>query len=203
MPSRATTSWICYKKLGDFESMTMREIFYSGEEPGKEYDVHALPSRALKRNRRRDRPRRRDEAGPAAARRSSQAVRLPAQTRLPRVVVGPRPRGLPVEEAQHLTATKAPRLPSKETGPTSFQVVTDLPGPHLRHRDAGPRDVIAVVARLHRADEAPPVRVAGVAARRGIGAVGEGQGHRPGRGWTQGLLKWRRPASKSLADEGA
>ena len=37
------------KKLGDFESMTMREIFYSGEEPGKEYDVHALPSRALKR----------------------------------------------------------------------------------------------------------------------------------------------------------
>lgn len=37
------------KKLGDFESMTMREIFYSGEEPGKEYDVHTLPGPALKR----------------------------------------------------------------------------------------------------------------------------------------------------------
>jgi hypothetical protein len=30
-------------KLGSFESMTIREIFYTGEEPGKEYDVESLP----------------------------------------------------------------------------------------------------------------------------------------------------------------
>jgi hypothetical protein len=32
------------RKLRDFESMTLAQIFYSGGEPGKEYDVWAIPS---------------------------------------------------------------------------------------------------------------------------------------------------------------
>ena len=34
------------KKLGDFESMTVRELFHRGEEPGKHYKVSGLPAAA-------------------------------------------------------------------------------------------------------------------------------------------------------------
>lgn len=36
-------------KLRDFEGMTIRELFYKGDEPGKQYDVPSLPGHALKR----------------------------------------------------------------------------------------------------------------------------------------------------------
>jgi hypothetical protein len=36
-------------KLGHFESMTVRELFYKGEEPGKQYDVEGLPAPTLAR----------------------------------------------------------------------------------------------------------------------------------------------------------
>lgn len=35
--------------MGDFESMTIRELFHTGKEPGKQYDVPALPSATLAR----------------------------------------------------------------------------------------------------------------------------------------------------------
>jgi len=36
-------------KLGSFESMTVREVFYTGDDPGKEYDVATLPAPARAR----------------------------------------------------------------------------------------------------------------------------------------------------------
>lgn len=37
------------QRLGSFESMTVREIFYTGDNPGKHYDVPTLPKPALGR----------------------------------------------------------------------------------------------------------------------------------------------------------
>jgi hypothetical protein len=37
------------QRLGSFESMTVREIFFTGDDPGKHYDVPSLPNPALRR----------------------------------------------------------------------------------------------------------------------------------------------------------
>ncbi len=37
------------KHMANFESMTIRELFYMGDEPGKHYAVDALPAEALAR----------------------------------------------------------------------------------------------------------------------------------------------------------
>lgn len=34
------------QKLGSFESMTIRDVFYKGDEPGKHYDVDDMPEAA-------------------------------------------------------------------------------------------------------------------------------------------------------------